>query len=149
MGTEWMLAIPEEYAAYRSAYLSGGYHEDTASLDEVQITRSAVRGSFSMTSRFEGTGRSFELSTPTLVVWTLQLCVIYGCRQHGCATAREISLREISLKRLRPVTDPTPISVRLRLRFRRPVPDGMHYVGDIDVDHGAFIGRIGFTFPTD
>jgi hypothetical protein len=57
-------------------------------------------------------------------------------------------LREVSLKCLRPVTDPTQISVRLRLRFRRPVPGGMYYVGDIDVDHGGFAGRIGFTFPT-
>ena len=48
-----MLALPEEYAAYRSAYLTAGYHEDAASLDEVQITRNAIRGSFRMTSRFE------------------------------------------------------------------------------------------------
>lgn len=144
-----MLAIPDEYAAYRSAYLSGGYHEDAASLDEVQITRNAVRGTFRMTSRFARSEEPFELATPNLVVWALQLGVIYGCTQHGCATAREISLREISLKCLRPVTDPTQISVRLRLRFRRPVPGGMHYVGDIDVDQGGFAGRIGFTFPTD
>ena len=144
-----MLAIPAEYAAYRSAYLSGGYHEDAASLDEVQITRNAVRGIFRMTRRFARSEEPFELAAPNLVIWALQLGVIYGCKQHGCATAREIALREISLKYLRPVTDPTQISVRLRLRFRRPVPGGMHYVGDIDVDHGGFAGRIGFTFPTD
>ena len=144
-----MLAIPDEYAAYRSAYLSGGYHDDAASLDEVQITRNAVRGLFRMTSRFAQAEEPFELSAPNLVVWALQLGVIYGCMQHGCSTAREISLREISLKCLRPVTDPAQISVRLRLRFRRPVPGGMYYVGDIDVDHGGFAGRIGFTFPTD
>lgn len=144
-----MLAIPDEYAAYRSAYLTGGYHDDAASLDEVQMTRNSVRGTFRMTSRFEGTEEPFELSAPNLVVWALQLGVIYGCTQHGCSKARDISLREISLKCLRPVTDPTQISVRLRLRFRRPVPGGMYYVGDIDVDHGGFAGRIGFTFPTD
>ena len=44
-----MLAIPKQYAAFRSAYLTGGYHDDAASLDEVQITRSAVRGIFRMT----------------------------------------------------------------------------------------------------
>ena len=84
-----------------------------------------------------------------MVLWALQLGVIYGCAQHGCSEARTLSLREISLKCLRPVTDPTQISVRLRLRFRRPVPGGIYYVGDIDVDHGGFAGRIGFTFPTD
>jgi hypothetical protein len=144
-----MLAIPEEHAAYRSAYLAGGYQEEAASLDEVQVTRTSVRGSFRMTRRFEGDEGPFELAAPNLVAWVLQLGVIYGCTQHGCSKAREISLREISLKCLRPVTDPTQISVRLRLRFRRPVPGGMHYVGDIDVDHGGFAGRIGFTFPTD
>jgi hypothetical protein len=144
-----MLAIPNQYAAYRSAYLAGGYHEDAASLDDVQITRSAVRGSFRMTSCFEGAGGRFELSVANVVVWALQLGVIYGCMQHDCSKARNISVREISLKCLRPVTDPSQISVRLRLRFRRPVPGGIYYVGDIDVDHGGFAGRIGFTFPTD
>jgi hypothetical protein len=143
-----MLALPEEYAAYRSAYLSGGYHEDAASLDEVQITRNAIRGSFRMTSRFEADG-PFELSTANVVLWALQLSVIYGCTQNDCPAARRISLREISLKSLRPVTDPRQIAVRLRLRFRRPVPGGIYYVGDIDVDDGGFAGRIGFTFPTD
>ena len=143
-----MLSLPDEYAAYRSAYLAGGYHDDDATLDEVQITRNSMRGVFRMTGRFEGGEGRFELSTPTLVAWALQLGVIYGCAQHGCATAREIELHEISLKCLRPVTDPTQIAVRLRVRFRRPVPGGMHYVGDIDVDHGGFGGRIGFTFPT-
>ena len=144
-----MLAIPEEYAAYRSAYLAGGYHDDAASLDEVQITRNSVRGSFRMTHRFETPEGHFELSVPNVVVWALQLGVIYGCAQHGCSEARNISVREISLKCLRPVTDPNNIPVRLRLRFRRPVPGGTYYVGDIDVAHGGFAGRIGFTFPTD
>ena len=143
-----MLALPEAYAGYRSAYLSGGYHEDAASLDEVQITRNAIRGSFRMTSRFEADG-PFELSTATVVFWALQLSVIYGCTQNDCSAARRISLREISLKSLRPVTDPRQISVRLRLRFRRPVPGGIYYVGDIDVEDGGFAGRFGFTFPTD
>ena len=140
-----MLAIPKQYAAYRSAYLTGGYHEDAASLDEVQITRNAVRGSFRMTRRFEE--GPFELSVANVVVWALQLGVIYGCVQQGSAAAQDLSLREISLKCLRPVTDPARISVSLRLRFRRPVPGGTYYVGDIDVDGGAFAGRIGFTFP--
>jgi hypothetical protein len=144
-----MLSLPEEYAAYRSAYLAGGYHDDAASLEAVQVTRNAVRGSFRMTSHFAGAQEPFELSAPNVVVWALQLGVIYGCTQHGCARAREIALREISLKALRPVTDPSHISLRLRLRFRRPVPGGTYYVGDIDVDHGGFAGRIGFTFPTD
>ena len=143
-----MLALPEEYAGYRSAYLSGGYHEDAASLDEVQITRNAIRGSFRMTSRFEADG-PFELSAANVVLWALQLGVIYGCTQNNCSAARGLSLREISLKSLRPVTDPRQLSVRLRLRFRRPVPGGSYYVGDIDVDDGGFAGRIGFTFPTD
>ena len=143
-----MLALPEEYAAYRSAYLSGGYHEDAASLDEVQITRNAIRGSFRMTSRFEADG-PFEVSAANVVLWALQLGVIYGCTQNDCSAVRDLSLREISLKSLRPVTDPRQISVRLRLRFRRPVPGGIYYVGDVDVDDGGFAGRIGFTFPTD
>jgi hypothetical protein len=147
IGTERMLAIPDEYAAYQSAYLTGGYHEDAASLDDVQITRSAIRGSFRMTSRFEAE-EPFELSAATLVLWALQLGVIYGCAQNDCSEPRNLSLREISLKALRPVTDPRQISVRLRLRFRRPVPGGIYYVGDIDVDHGGFAGRIGFTFST-
>jgi hypothetical protein len=143
-----MLAIPDEYAAYRSAYLAGGYHEDAASLDEVQITRNAIRGIFRMTSRFEPADAPFELSAANVVLWAQQLGVIYGCAQNeGCAP-RSLSLREISLKALRPVTDPTQISVRLHLRFRRPVPGGIYYVGDIDVDYGGYVGRIGFTFPT-
>jgi hypothetical protein len=142
-----MLALPEEYAAYRSAYLTAGYHEDAASLDEVQITRNAIRGSFRMTSRFEA-DEPFALSAANVVLWALQLGVIYGCTQNDCFEAKTLSLREISLKSLRPVTDPRQISVRLRLRFRRPVPGGIYYVGDIDVDDGGFAGRIGFTFPT-
>jgi hypothetical protein len=144
-----MLAISKQYAAYRSAYLAGGYHEDAAGLDEVQITRNTVRGSFRMTSRFEEPDGQFELSAHNVVLWALQLGVIFGCTQHGFSEAKNISLGEISLRSLRPVTDPTQISVRLRLRFRRPVPGGMHYVGDIDVAHGGFAGRIGFTFPTE
>ena len=144
-----MLAIPKQYAAFRSAYLTGGYHDDAASLDEVQITRSAVRGIFRMTRCFEGEEGPFELSVANVVVWALQLGVIYGCTQHDCSEAKDISLREISLKCLRPITDPSHISVRLRLRFRRPVPGGTYYVGDIDVGHGGFAGRIGFTFPSD
>ena len=141
-----MLAISKQYAEYRSAYLAGGYHEDAASLDDVQITRTSIRGSFRMTRRFaEPDGPSSF--PPQCGAWALQLGVIYGCAQHGCS-GRNLSLREVSLKCLRPVTDPTQISVRLRLRFRRPVPGGMYYVGDIDVDHGGFAGRIGFTFPT-
>jgi hypothetical protein len=148
MGTEHMLALPEEYAAYRSAYLTGGYHEDAASLDEVGVTRNSVRGSFRMTHRFEASGGKFELSAPNVILWALQLGVIYGCTQHGFAEERDLSLREISLKCLRPVTQPTDIVVRLRIRFRRPVPGGVYYVGDIDVADGGFAGRIGFTFPT-
>ena len=106
IGTERMLALPEEYAAYRSAYLTAGYHEDAASLDEVQITRNAIRGSFRMTSQFEAR-RPFELSAANVVLWALQLGVIYGCAQHDCSEARKLSLREISLKCLRPVTDPS------------------------------------------
>ena len=143
-----MLAIPKQYAAFRSPYLTGGYHDDAASLDEVQITRNAIRGSFRMTSRFEA-GEPFELSAVSVVLWALQLGVIYGFTQNDCSAARTLDLREISLKSLRPVTDPRQILVRLRLRFRRPVPGGIYYVGDIDVDDGGFAGRIGFTFPTD
>jgi hypothetical protein len=144
-----MLAISNQYAAYRSAYLAGGYHEDAASLDEVQIARNAIRGSFRMTNRYEEPGGQFELSAHSVLLWALQLGVIFGCAMHGRSEVKKIALHEISLKCLRPVTDPRQISVRLRLRFRRPVPGGMHYVGDIDVDHGGFAGRIGFTFPTD
>jgi hypothetical protein len=144
-----MLAIPKEYAAYGSAYLTGGHHEDAASLEEVQITRNGIRGNFRMTNRFETSDDAFELSAPTAVVWALQLGVIYGCAQNGCSEAKNIALREISLKSLRTVTDPEDIVVRLRLRFRRPVPGGVYYVGDIDIGHGGFAGRIGFTFPTD
>jgi hypothetical protein len=144
-----MIVLPEEYAAYRSAYLAGGYHEDAAVLDDVQVTRNAVRGTFRMTERFEVPGEHFELSVPNAVVWALQLSVIYGCVQHGCSEARNLSLREISLKCLRPVTDPADISMRLRFRFRRPVPGGVYYVGDIDIAQGGFAGRIGFTFPTE
>jgi len=143
-----MLAIPEEYAAYRSAYLAGGYHEDAASLDEVRITRSSVRGSFRVTSHFREPDGRFALSAHNVVLWALQLGVIYGCVQGGSSEAKDLSLREISLKCLRPVADPAQISVTLRLRFRRPVPGGTYYVGDIDVDGGAFAGRIGFTFPS-
>jgi hypothetical protein len=143
-----MLAIPEEYAAYRSAYLAGGYHEDAASLDEVHITRNTVRGRFRMTSHFKKTDGPFEVAAHNVVLWALQLGVLYGCVQQACAAAKELSLREISLKCLRPVADPAQISVSLRLRFRRPVPGGTYYVGDIDVDGGAFAGRIGFTFPS-
>ena len=144
-----MLAIPEEYDAYRSAYLAGGYHEDAARLDAVHVTRNSVRGSFRMTSRFEQPDGPFALSAHNVVLWALQLGVIYGCVQQACAEAKDLALREISLKCLRPVTDPAQIAVSLRLRFRRPVPGGIYYVGDIDVDHGAFAGRIGFTFPSD
>jgi hypothetical protein len=144
-----MIVLPEEYAAYRSAYLAGGYHEDTAVLDDVQITRNSVRGNFRMTERFEVPGQRFELSVPNAVVWALQLGVIYGCVQHSCSESRNLSLREISLKCLRPVTDPTDIPMRLRFRFRRPVQGGVYYVGDIDIAHGGFAGRIGFTFPTE
>ncbi|MGH6920005.1 MAG: hypothetical protein ACREJ0_20135 [Geminicoccaceae bacterium] len=144
-----MLAISKQYAEYRSAYLAGGYHEDAASLDDVQITRTSIRGSFRMTRRFAEPDGHFELSAHNVMLWALQLGVIFGCAQHGCSKERNLSLREVSLKCLRPVTDPTQISVRLRLRFRRPVPGGMYYVGDIDVDHGGFAGRIGFTFPTE
>lgn len=143
-----MLAIPEEYAAYRSAYLAGGYHEDAASLDEVRVTRSSVRGSFRVTSHFREPDGRFALSAHSVVLWALQLGVIYGCVQGGSSEAKDLSLREISLKCLRPVADPAQISVTLRLRFRRPVPGGTYYVGDIDVDGGAFAGRIGFTFPS-
>ncbi len=144
-----MIVLPEEYEAYRSAYLAGGYHEDAAVLDDVQITRNSVRGNFRMTERFGAPGEHFELSAPNAVVWALQLGVIYGCLQHGCSEAKNLSLREISLKCLRPVTDPTGISMRLRFRFRRPVPGGVYYVGDIDIAQGGFAGRIGFTFPTE
>lgn len=143
-----MLAMPEEYAAFRSAYLAGGYHADAARLDEVQITRSSVRGHFRITNRFAAPDGEPGLAAHNVVLWALQLGVIYGCAQHGCVEAKELSLREISLKCLRPVADPTQTSVSLRLRFRRPVPGGIYYVGDIDVDHGAYAGRIGFTFPT-
>jgi hypothetical protein len=143
-----MLAISNQYAAYRSAYLAGGYHEDAASLDEVQIARNAIRGSFRMIKYYEPGGQ-FELSAHHVLLWALQLGVIFGSAVHGQSEVKEIALREISLKCLRPVTNPGRISVRLRLRFRRPVPGGMHYVGDIDVDHGGFAGRIGFTVPTD
>jgi hypothetical protein len=144
-----MLAIPEEYAAFRSAYLAGGYHADVARLDDVQITRSSVRGRFRITKRFAEPDGEPALAVHNVVLWALQLGVIYGCAQQGCAEAKELSLREISLKCLRPVADPTQITVSLRLRFRRPVPGGIYYVGDIDVDQGAFAGRIGFTFPSD
>jgi hypothetical protein len=147
IGTERMLSIPKEYAAYGSAYLTGGYHEDAASLDEVGVTKNSVRGSFRMTRQFEAAEGRFELSAPNVVLWALQLGVINGCTQHGCSGERDLSLREISLKCLRPVTEPTDIVVRLRIRFRRPVPGGVHYVGDIDVADGGFAGRIGFTFP--
>jgi hypothetical protein len=143
-----MLAISNQYAAYRSAYLAGGYHEDAASLDEVQIARNAIRGSFRMTKHYEP-GAQFELSAHNVLLWALQLGVIFGCALHGRSEGKNIALREISLKALRPVTNSARISVRLRLRFRRAVPDGIYYVGDIDVDHGGFAGRIGFTVPTD
>ena len=143
-----MLAISDQYAAYRSAYLAGGYHEDAASLDEVQIARNAIRGSFRMIKHYEPGGQ-FELSAHHVLLWALQLGVIFGCAVHGLSEAKDIALREISLKCLRPVTNPERILVRLRLRFRRPVPGGIYYVGDIDVDHGGFAGRIGFTVPTD
>jgi hypothetical protein len=143
-----MLAIPEEYAAYRSAYLAGGYHADAASLEDVQITRGSVRGRFRITSRFAEPDGEPALAAHNVVLWALQLGVIYGCAQRGYAEAKNLSLREISLRCLRPLTDPTRIAVSLRLRFRRPVPGGIYYVGDIDVDGGAFAGRIGFTFPT-
>jgi hypothetical protein len=133
-----MLAISNQYAAYRSAYLAGGYHEDAASLDEVQIAR----------KHYEPGGQ-FELSAHHVLLWALQLGVIFGSAVHGQSEVKDIALREISLKCLRPVTNPGRISVRLRLRFRRPVSGGIHYVGDIDVDHGGFAGRIGFTVPTD
>jgi hypothetical protein len=144
-----MLAIPKEYAAFRSAYLAGGYHADAASLVDVQIARSSVRGTFRITQRFAEPDGEPALAAHNVVLWALQLGVIYGCAQQGYAEAKDLSLREISLKCLRPVADPTQITVSLRLRFRRPVPGGIYYVGDIDVDHGAFAGRIGFTFPSD
>jgi hypothetical protein len=143
-----MLAIPKEYAAFRSAYLAGGYHADAASLDDVQIARNSVRGRFRITNRFAEPDGEPALAAHNVVLWALQLCVIYGCAQQGSAAAKELSLREISLKCLRPIADPTQTSVSLRLRFRRPVPGGIYYVGDIDVDQGAYAGRIGFTFPT-
>jgi hypothetical protein len=143
-----MLAISNQYAAYRSAYLAGGYHEDAASLDDVQIARNAIRGSFRMTKLYEP-GDQFELSAHHVLLWALQLGVIFGSSVHGQSEVKDIALREISLKCLRPVTNPARISVRLRFRFRRAVPGGIHYVGDIDVDHGGFAGRIGFTVPTD
>ena len=143
-----MLAIPEEYAAYRSAYLAGGYHEDAASLDEVHVARSSVRGNFRLIKHFQEPDGQLALSPHNVMLWALQLGVIYGCVQQGSTAAKDLSLREISLKCLRPVADPARISVSLRLRFRRPVPGGTYYVGDIDVDGGAFAGRIGFTFPS-
>jgi hypothetical protein len=146
---ERMLAIPKEYAAFQSAYLIGGYHDDAASLDEVEISRKAVRGCFRMTRHFVAPDREFELSVPIVIAWSLQLSIIYGCAQHGFSEARDLVLREISLKCLRPVTDPERIEVRVRLRYRRPMQGGMYYVGDIDVDDGCFAGRIGFSFPTD
>lgn len=144
-----MLALPEQYDAIGSAYLTGGYHEDAASLDDVAVTRNSVRGNFNMIRRFEAADGRFELSVPNVVIWTLQLAEIYGCKQHGCDKARTISLREISLKSLRPVTEPSDIVIRIRVRFRRPVPGGVHYVGDLDVADGGFSGRIGFTFLTE
>lgn len=144
-----MLAILDEYAAYGSAYLTGGYHEDAASLDQVEVSRNAVRGTFRMTHQFEGPDGPAELSVPNVILWALQLGVIFGCARHGCSEQRNITLREISLKCLRPVTDLSEVAVRVRLRFRRPVPGGIYYVGDIDVANGGFAGRIGFTFPTD
>lgn len=143
-----MLAIPEEYDAFGSAYLTGGYHEDAASLDDIAVTRSAVRGRFRIIRQFEATEGQFELSVPNVIIWTLQLAEIYGCQQHGCEEATKITLHEIALKSLRPVTEPGDIVIRLRIRFRRPVPGGIHYVGDLDVADGGFTGRIGFTFPT-
>lgn len=143
-----MLALPDSYDAFGSAYLTGGYHEEAASLDDVTVTRNAVRGSFRMVRQFESGDGGFALSVPNVVIWTLQLAEIYGCEQHGRMEKHDLSLREISLKCLRPVTDPDNIVVRLRLRFRRPVPGGVYYVGDIDVADGGFAGRIGFTFPT-
>lgn len=142
-----MLAIPEEYAAFRSAYLVGGYHDDAASLDQVEITKRSACGHFRMTRHFLPPDGQFELSVPIVVAWALQLGIIYGCAQHGCSGSRDLSLREISLKCLRPVTDPEDIVVRLRFRYRRPAPGGMYYVGDLDVDNGCFAGRIGFSFP--
>jgi hypothetical protein len=144
-----MLALPDAYDAIGSAYLTGGYHEEAASLDEVTVTRNAVRGTFSMTRQFEVADGRFELSAPSVVIWTLQLAEIFGCMQHLCDRSQGIRLHEISLKTLRPVTAPTDIAVRIRIRYRRPVPGGVHYVGDLDVADGGFSGRIGFTFPTD
>ncbi|MEM7022687.1 MAG: hypothetical protein AAF637_08820 [Pseudomonadota bacterium] len=144
-----MLAIPEEYAAFASTYLTGGYHKDAAILDDVQIGRTSVGGRFRMTSRFEPPEGGVDLSIPNVVSWILQLAVIYGCTQHGLSGYRNLSLREVSLKALRPVEDLSSITVRIRVRFRRPVPQGVYYVGDIDVADGGYAGRIGFTFPTD
>lgn len=143
-----MLAIPEEYDALRSAYLTGGYHEDAASLERLNVSRTAVHARFRITRRFEAADGSFELSVPNVIIWTLQLAEIYGCHQHSCSKPTPIELREISLKSLRPVTEPGDIVIRLRVRFRRPVPGGVHYVGDLDVADGGFTGRIGFVFPT-
>jgi hypothetical protein len=143
-----MLTIPDEYDAFASDYLTGGYHEDAASLDDIVVTRNGVRGRFRMVRQFEAAEGSFELSVPNVVIWTLQLAEIYGCQQHGCEQAANITLREISLKSLRPVTGSGDIVIRLRIRFRRPVPGGIHYVGDLDVADGGFSGRIGFIFPT-
>ena len=143
-----MLAIADECDALGSAYLTGGYHEDAASLDNLTVTRNGVRGRFRMIRQFEAADRRFELAVPNVVIWTLQLAEIYGCHQHDCSEPTEIALREISLKSLRPVTDPDDIVLRLRIRFRRPVPGGVHYVGDLDVADGGFTGRIGFIFPT-
>jgi hypothetical protein len=143
-----MLALPDEYGTLGSAYLTGGYHEDAASLDDLAVTRSAVRGRFRMIRQFEVDDGRFELTVPNVIIWTLQLAEIYGGHQHDCRKAAKIALREISLKCFHPVTEPGEIVIRLRIRFRRTVPGGIHYVGDLDVADGGFTGRIGFVFPT-
>jgi hypothetical protein len=143
-----MLALPDEYGTLGSAYLTGGYHEDAASLDDLAVTRSAVRGRFRMIRQFEEADGRFELSVPNVIIWTLQLAEIYGCHQHDCRAPARFALREIALKCLHPVTDPGEIVIRLRIRFRRAVPGGIHYVGDLDVADGGFTGRIGFVLPT-
>lgn len=132
---------------YLSAYLMDGWQQDRFVLSSVDIAANQIVGELCVQDYFMPGDGVFHFAVPHAFIWLSQLAIIYACWEHGLAEkSSEAYLREINLQCRRKITAQR-IDLRLTCRKKRYLPDGVFYIGEIDVGAGAFAGSGKFIIP--
>ncbi len=142
-----MKLSPSQLEPYLSAYLTQGWRQDNFALAGVEVKPGQVVGRLCVLDYFMPGDGDFHFAVPHAFIWAAQLAIIYACWEHGLAEkSGEAYLREINLQCRRKITS-KEIDMQLTYSKKRYLPEGVYYLGEIDIGAGAFVGSGKFIIP--